>query len=64
MVPDMDFGKDRSHVRKRTAARNFAVLRRIALDLLRADVFLKASLKGKRKVAAWNDAFMAKLLKK
>jgi len=61
-VLDMDFGEDRSRVRERRAARNLAVLRRIALDLLRADTSLKASLKSKRKVAAWNDAFMAKLL--
>ena len=60
----MDFGEDRSRVLERTVARNFAVLRRIALDLLRADASLKASLKGKRKVAAWNDALMAKLLKR
>ena len=58
----MDFGEDRSRVRERNAARNLAVLRRIALDLLRADTSLKASLKGRRKVAAWDDHFMGKLL--
>jgi predicted transposase YbfD/YdcC len=62
-VLDVDFGEDRSRVRERTAARNLAVLRRIALDLLRADASLKASLKGKRKTAAWNDAYMAMLLR-
>ena len=62
-VLDVDFGEDRSRVRERNAARNLAVLRRIALDLLRADASLKASLKGKRKTAAWDDAFMAKLLR-
>ena len=62
-VLDVDFGEDRSRVRERTAARNLAVLRRIALDLLRADVSTKASLKGRRKTAAWDDAYMAKLLK-
>lgn len=63
-VLDMNFGEDRSRVRERTAAHNLAVLRRIALDLLRAAASLKASVKGKRKVAAWDDAFMAKLLKR
>jgi len=62
-VLDMDFGENRSRVRGRRAARNLAVLRRIALDLLRADATLKASLKGKRKVAAGDNAFIAKLLK-
>ena len=47
----------------RNVARNLAVLRRIALDLLRADTSLRASLKGKRKTAAWDDAFMARLLR-
>ena len=59
---DVGFGEDASRVRERNAARNLAVLRRIALNLARADASLKASLKGKRKYAAWDDAFMAKLI--
>jgi predicted transposase YbfD/YdcC len=51
-VLDVTFGEDRSRVRERCAARNFAVLRRIAFDLLRADTSLKASLKGRRNTAA------------
>lgn len=62
-VLDVDFGEDRSRVRERCAARNLAVLRRIALNLLRADTSLTASLKGKRKTAAWDDAYMATLLR-
>jgi predicted transposase YbfD/YdcC len=62
-VLDVDFGEDRSRVRERNAARNLAVLRRIALDLLRADTSPKASLKGRRRTAAWDDAYMARLLK-
>ena len=62
-VLDVTFGEDRSRVRDRGAARNLALLRRIALDLLRADASLKASLKGRRKTAAWDDAYMARLLK-
>jgi len=61
-VLDVDFGEDRCRVRERTAARNFAVLRRIALDLLRADTSRKASLTGKRKLAAWDDTYMARVL--
>ena len=59
---DVGFGEDASRVRERNAARNLAVLRRIALNLARADASLKASLKGSRKYAAWDDAFMAKLI--
>ena len=61
-VLDITFGEDRSRVRERNAARNLALLRRIALDLLRADASLRASLKGKRKTAAWDNAYMARLL--
>ncbi len=49
-------------MREGNAARNFALLRRIALNLARADGSLKAGLKGKRKSAAWDDGFMATLL--
>jgi predicted transposase YbfD/YdcC len=61
-VLDVGFGEDASRVRERNAARNLAVLRRIALNLARADSSLKASLKGKRKYAGWDDTFMARLI--
>jgi predicted transposase YbfD/YdcC len=61
-VLDVGFNEDASRVRERTAARNLALLRRIALNLARADSTLKASLKGKRKSAAWDNAFMATLI--
>jgi hypothetical protein len=38
------------------------VLSRIALNLARADTSLKASLKGKRKYASWDNSFMATLM--
>ena len=58
-VPDVGFNEDASRVRERTAARNLALLRKIALNLARADTTLQASLNGKRKSAAWDDSFMA-----
>src|SRR5918911_3810215 len=61
-VLDVTFGEDDSRVRERNAARNMAVLRRIALDLARANRSPKASLKGKPKCAAWDDSFMTKLI--
>src|SRR5437763_272675 len=61
-VLDVGFREDDSRVRDRTAARNLALLRKIALNLARADDTLKASLKGKRKYAGWDDAFMATLM--
>jgi predicted transposase YbfD/YdcC len=61
-VLDVGFREDASRVRERNAARNLALLRKIALNLARADDTLKASLKGKRKYAGWDDAFMATLI--
>ena len=61
-VLDVGFGEDASRVRERNAARNLALLRRVALNLVRADTSLKASLKGKRKYAGWDNAFMAALI--
>jgi len=61
-VLDVTFREDASRVRERNAARNLALLRKVALNLARADTTLKASLKGKRKYAGWDDAFMATLI--
>ena len=62
-VLDVGFHEDTSRVRERTAARNLALLRKIALNFARANTTLKASLKGKRKSAAWDNDFMATLIK-
>jgi predicted transposase YbfD/YdcC len=61
-VLDVGFNEDASRVRERTAARNLALLRKIALNFARANTTLKASLKGKRKAAAWDNDFMATLI--
>ena len=61
-VLDTGFGEDLSRVRDRNAAANLAVLRRIALNLVRADTSRPGSLKGKRKMAGWDDAFMHRLV--
>jgi predicted transposase YbfD/YdcC len=61
-ILDVGFREDASRIRERNAARNLGLLRKIALNLARADATLKASLKGKRKYAGWDDAFMATLI--
>src|SRR5436305_654203 len=61
-VLDVTFREGASRVRERNAARNLALLRKVALNLARADGSLKASLRGKRKYAGWDDAFMAALI--
>ncbi len=61
-VLDVTFGEDDSRVRDRTAARNLALLRKIALNIVGRDKTTKASVRARRKKAAWNDSYMLKLL--
>jgi hypothetical protein len=46
----------------RNAARNFSFLRRLALNLFRADTSRSSSLPGKRKTAAYNLDYLASAL--
>lgn len=60
-VLDVVFREDDSRLRERNAVSNWAVLRKMALNLLGRDT-QKISLKAKRKKAAWNNDYMAQLL--
>lgn len=55
------FGEDAHSYAKDHGPENMAVLRQLALNLLKQDSS-KGSLKGKRKRAAWDDDFRAQLL--
>jgi len=61
-VLDVTFREDDSRVRDRTATRNLALLRKIALNIVGRDRTSKASVRARRKKAAWNDSYMLKLL--
>jgi predicted transposase YbfD/YdcC len=61
-VLDVTFREDDSRVRDRTAARNFALLRKIALNLVARDRSGRTSLRGRRKRAAWNDDYMLQII--
>jgi len=61
-VLNVTFRENNSRVRNRTAARNLALLRKIALNIVACDQTTKASVRARRKKAAWNDAYMLKLL--
>jgi predicted transposase YbfD/YdcC len=61
-VLDVTFREDDSRVRDRTAARNLALLRKIALNLVAGDRGSQASLRGRRKKAAWNDNYMLQII--
>jgi predicted transposase YbfD/YdcC len=61
-VLDVTFQEDASRVREQRARHNLALLRKIALNLLHHSP-TAGSVRGRRKQAAWNDAFMAQLLR-
>ena len=56
------FGEDLDRKRAGHAARNFSLLNRIALDLLKQEQSLQRGVKGKRLKAAWNHACLLQLL--
>jgi len=61
-VLDVAFGEDLSRKRAGNAAQNFSLLNRIALNLLKQETSLKRGIKGKRLKAAWDPAYLLKLL--
>jgi predicted transposase YbfD/YdcC len=60
-VLDVAFGEDACRTRTGNAAENLAWLRRVALAILKQDPS-PGSIKGKRKRAGWDTAFLAHLL--
>ena len=61
-VLDVTFREDDSRVRDRTAARNLALLRKMALNLVARGRHGPASRRGRRKMAAWNDDYMLRII--
>jgi predicted transposase YbfD/YdcC len=58
---DVVMDEDRARARADNAAENIALLRRLALNILRADPD-KTSLRGKIKKAGWHDQYLLNLL--
>jgi predicted transposase YbfD/YdcC len=61
-VLDVTFREDDSRVRDRTAVRNFALIRKIALNLVAQDRGTQTSLRGRRKKAAWDDSYRLQII--
>jgi len=59
---DLAFDEDRCRVRKDNGPANFAVLRHIALNLLKQEKTSKRSIKGKRLLAGWKEDYLLKVL--
>jgi predicted transposase YbfD/YdcC len=61
-VLDVVFDEDRSRARRDNSAQNLAVLRHVAINLLRSDISSKKSIKGKRHRAGWDNGYLAELV--
>ena len=61
-VLDVSFREDDSRVRQGNAPQNFAILRHIALNLLKQEKTFKRGVKAKRLKAAWDNDYLLKVL--
>jgi predicted transposase YbfD/YdcC len=62
-VLGVSFREDESRIRKDNAPQNFAVLRHMALDLLKKETSLKKSVKSKQLKAGWDNDYLTRVLK-
>lgn len=61
-ILDVAFREDHNRTRTDHSAQNFAVLRHIALNLLKAEKTAKVGVKAKRLKAGWSEQYMLKVL--
>jgi predicted transposase YbfD/YdcC len=61
-VLDVAFREDDSRIRTDNAAQNMAVLRHMALNLLKREQSTKRSIRGKRLKAGWDEDYLARVL--
>jgi predicted transposase YbfD/YdcC len=61
-ILDVTFREDDSRIRRGNGAQNFAVLRHIALNLLKRENSTKLSIRARRNQAAWDDDYRLKVL--
>jgi predicted transposase YbfD/YdcC len=61
-ILDVAFKEDQSRKSAGVSAQNFAIITRIALNLLRNDNNKKRSIRGKRLDAGWNNNYLINIL--
>ena len=61
-VLDVVFDEDHSRVRKDNAPQNLAVIRQLALNLLKKEKTAKGGIQAKRLQAAWDENYLLKVL--
>jgi len=59
---DVTFQEDQSRLRKKNADKNFSIMRRTALSLLKNEKTAKVGVKNKRLTAAWDEDYLEKVL--
>ena len=59
---DVAMGEDASRARTGNSATNFAVIRHVALNLLKAEKTSKLGIKAKSKACGWDHAYLLKVL--
>ena len=62
-VLDVQFGEDRSRIRKDHGPENFSLLRKMAMTMLRKETSLKKGLKAKAKKAGWDHDYLLSVLR-
>jgi predicted transposase YbfD/YdcC len=61
-VLDIAFREDESRLRKDNGAENFAIIRRIALNLLKQEQTVKIGVKNRRLKAGWDHRYLMRVL--
>ena len=61
-ILDVAFNEDKSRKRAKNAAENFGILNRLALNIIKADNSVKASVKRKQKMAGWDDQYLERFI--
>jgi predicted transposase YbfD/YdcC len=61
-VLDVTFREDDSRIRTGHAAQNMAILRHMALNLLKQETSSKRSIRGKRLKAGWDERYLVRVL--
>jgi len=61
-ILDIAFREDDSRIRTKNSAENFAILKHMALNLLKQEQTFKRGIKAKRLKAGWDDEYMLRVL--
>ena len=59
---DVTLNEDKSRIRKDNAPENLAILRRIALNIVKREQTQKASVRRRAKKAGWDNSYLQQVL--